>query len=396
MIKSRLTKKIIFGLIFSIIFGFMGNYLYNKIKLEDNIAWLNKFYVLEIAKNENLNKFRNIGIFNHNNFISNKFFSSLRYNLLIFKKINNINVCQSISVVSSDLSILIESGSYAENKDELVTSCLTDIISKSFKRFKENIIFVVEGEILLKQLTLKRLKLELLEKEKNINRLKKKKKIVELKKKENLLEKGRILIELEKIRLIEMNKKKGENSSIYEFENFLCDNIDILFKNAITNLNIYLKNDKEKDNKVENPKFIGKFLSLDYLISLGKECNRDIRTLKLDDDVIKSELEVLNLDNDIARLEEVYSQINTDMASQISEAEINEINNQINEIQKFISYSKLENIFHLQKNTVKVKKAIKKELYLTRTQTLITFSVLGFIVGFILGSNFLAVLKENK
>jgi hypothetical protein len=210
------------------------------------------------------------------------------------------------------------------------------------------------------------------------------------------LEKGRILIELEKIRLIEMNKKKGENSSIYEFENFLCDNIDILFKNAITNLNIYLKNDKEKDNKVENPKFIGKFLSLDYLISLGKECNRDIRTLKLDDDVIKSELEVLNLDNDIARLEEVYSQINTDMASQISEAEINEINNQINEIQKFISYSKLENIFHLQKNTVKVKKAIKKELYLTRTQTLITFSVLGFIVGFILGSNFLAVLKENK
>ena len=193
-----------------------------------------------------------------------------------------------------------------------------------------------------------------------------------------------------------MNKKKGENSSIYEFENFLCDNIDILFKNAITNLNIYLKNDKEKDNKVENPKFIGKFLSLDYLISLGKECNRDIRTLKLDDDVIKSELEVLNLDNDIARLEEVYSQINTDMASQISEAEINEINNQINEIQKFISYSKLENIFHLQKNTVKVKKAIKKELYLTRTQTLITFSVLGFIVGFILGSNFLAVLKENK
>ena len=183
MIKSRLAKKIIFGLIFSIIFGFMGNYLYNKIKLEDNIAWLNKFYVLEIAKNENLNKFRNIGIFNHNNFISNKFFSSLRYNLLIFKKINNINVCQSISVVSSDLSILIESGSYAENKDELVTSCLTDIISKSFKRFKENIIFVVEGEILLKQLTLKRLKLELLEKEKNINRLKKKKKIVELKKK---------------------------------------------------------------------------------------------------------------------------------------------------------------------------------------------------------------------
>ena len=133
MIKSRLAKKIIFGLIFSIIFGFMGNYLYNKIKLEDNIAWLNKFYVLEIAKNENLNKFRNIGIFNHNNFISNKFFSSLRYNLLIFKKINNINVCQSISVVSSDLSILIESGSYAENKDELVTSCLTDIISKSFK-----------------------------------------------------------------------------------------------------------------------------------------------------------------------------------------------------------------------------------------------------------------------
>ena len=67
----------------------------------------------------------------------------------------------------------------------------------------------------------------------------------------------------------------------------------------------------------------------------------------------------------------------------------------INEIQKFISSSKLENIFHLQKNTVKVKEEIK-ELYLTRTQTLITFSILGFIVGFILGSNFLAVLKENK
>ncbi len=67
MIKSGLAKNIIFGLIFSIIFGFMGNYLYKKLKLKDNIVSLNKYYVIEIAKNKNLNKFRNIGIFNHNN-----------------------------------------------------------------------------------------------------------------------------------------------------------------------------------------------------------------------------------------------------------------------------------------------------------------------------------------
>ena len=393
MIKSGLAKNIIFGLIFSIIFGFMGNYLYKKLKLKDNIVSLNKYYVIEIAKNKNLNKFRNIGIFNHNNFISNSFFSSLGYNLLIFRKKNNIKACQSISAVSSDLSILIETGSYAENNDELVTSCLTEIISKSFKRFKEKIIVEVEDSILSKQFILKRLKSELLEREKrnskrekNIGQLKRKRKTLELEKKE---------------RDNELRKEKKMSSTLYELEKSICDNVDTLLSNASTNVSIYSMDEIYFSLPFE------KITYLNHLISLSKKCNRDIqplkldnnrniRTLKLDNDIIKSELEILNLDNDLAGLKEVYSQINADIASQISEAEINEINNQINEIQKFISSSKLENIFHLQKNTVKVKEAIKKELYLTRTQTLITFSVLGFIVGFILGSNFLAVLKENK
>ena len=116
------------------------------------------------------------------------------------------------------------------------------------------------------------------------------------------------------------------SSTLYELEKSLCDNVDTLFSNAITNAST-----------------LEKITYLNHLISLSKKCNKDIqplkldnnrniRILKLDNDIIKTELEILNLDNDLAELKEVYSQINADIANQISEAEINEINNQINEI----------------------------------------------------------------
>ena len=161
MIKSGLSKHIIFGLIFSIVFGFMSNLLYQKLKQEDNKIFYKEVYVFDVGKNEKTSKIRNIGVINYTKFIIDQFYSSLKYSLTMFTNINTIGTCKSINAVSSDLSIIIESGIYNQTQKETVTSCLSEIISKSFNRFKEKLVIVIEDELMTKQITLNNLRLEI-------------------------------------------------------------------------------------------------------------------------------------------------------------------------------------------------------------------------------------------
>ena len=348
MIKSRLAKNIVSGLIFSIIFGLVGLYLHKKLVLDDSTVTYKKLYVLETAI-ENLNKFRNMNIPDRRHYIIDHFYSSIQHSSFMLNRTNQISTCKDIKIHAVDLSIVLESPSFLKKDEEHVVSCLSELILKSFQRFKEKVIVIIEDAILYKKLSLKKLRLEELERENQIE---------------------------------EMMKEREKNSSIYILEKSLCSGIDVLFKDAIADVDAYLKNNEPKDNKAEKPIFIGNFLSLDYLIDLSKRCNKDMQTLNFDNKIIQSDLEALRSEKYIARSKEASLQIN-------------EINNQIRDMQEFISSAKLEDLFNLQKRTVE-DRVKRRERYLTETQTLVTFLILGFIVGLILSSNFLAVSKKDK
>ena len=81
MIKSRLAKNIVSGLIFSIIFGLVGLYLHKKLVLDDSTVTYKKLYVIETAI-ENLNKFRNINIPDRRHYIIDHFFSSIQHSFI--------------------------------------------------------------------------------------------------------------------------------------------------------------------------------------------------------------------------------------------------------------------------------------------------------------------------
>ena len=114
MIKSQILKNIIYGLIFSIIFGIISNLLYSKLKLEESVIWYKQLYVLDIdtTKSDKMSGIRNAGIVNYTKFISDQFFSSLKFSLFIFKKTNKLKVCEHIRIEEADLSIFIESKGY--------------------------------------------------------------------------------------------------------------------------------------------------------------------------------------------------------------------------------------------------------------------------------------------
>ena len=361
MIKSRLAKRIVFGLIFSIIFGLIGLFLHKKITLNSDTGLHKKLYVIETSENGDLNKFRNMSIHNPTHFFIEHFFSSMEHSLFMFNRTNKISTCVNINVHIVDLSIILESTSYNIPEEEILVSCVSKLISKSFNRFKKKVVVIIEDAILYKKLSLKKLRLEGEERRKKI------------------------------VQLMEEEKK---NSSIYELEKSLCDGIDVLFKNAIENVDVYLKNNKQKNNEAEKPTIIDGFLSLDYLISLSRRCKKEMQTMNLDN--IKVDLETLRLDSDNIKsdLENLRLKNNITNSKQAS-IQINEITNQIREIQDFVLSAKLEDLFTVQIESIE-EKTRRKSRYLTETQTLVTFLILGFIVGLILSSNFLAVSKKDK
>ena len=312
MTKSGLSKHIIIGLILSLVFGFIGNFMYKKIKLEKNKNFYKELYVLDVNKNEKTSKIRNIGVINYTKFISDQFYSSLGYSLSMFKRINTSSACKSISIQSSDNSIIIESGAYEESEKENLNSCLSKIISESFERFREKLTIVIEDEVMSKQVTLNNLRLE-----------------------------------IEKIRLAGNEEEK--------FEEYFCKDIDKLYENVIEGVNLSLENDKTES-------LIGKYLVLDNFITWSNKCKKYLTGYGSDKE----------------------SRFNS---------EIDRLSIQIEEIKSFIE--NIDEFFNINKSTIKIGEN-RRERYLTQTQTSLTFSILGFIVGFILSSNFLATLKRKK
>ena len=325
MTKSRLAKKIIFGLIFSIIFGFMGNFLHGKYKIAESKTWYNELYILDITNNENTSKIKNVGIVNYTRFVRDQFFSSLQYTLMIFKRKNEVPVCKAINIQTVDFSIMIESGKFIESEKEKLTFCFSKILSDSFKRFKEKLMLIVENALMSKQVTLNELRLE-----------------------------------IDRIRLQDLSEDGSQlnllDSATPVLEKSFCKDIDKLYENVIADVNIYLETNNQNRN-LESP-IIGNFLVLDTLNRLSNECSK-----------ILSE-------NQYAKL-------------------INELTNQIKETRDIILFTALDQIFDVTKQSIKLNKT-RREIYLTKTQTVATFLILGFIVGFILSANNLVLLNRNK
>jgi len=311
MTKSTLSKSIIFGLIFSIFFGFISNFLYKKLTLQKNKVFYKKLYVVDIVEHEKTSNIGYVETINYTQFVSDHFFSTLNYILSIDKKTNQNAGCKKINVQKADLSIIIESDRYTENEKELINSCISELFSKSFKRFKKKIELVIEDQVNAKQFTINKIRKEI------------EKKILE------------------------------EEATIANYEQHLCKEIDGLFKIVMTDVSEYIEKNTSENSQPDLPIF-GSFQILYNFKRLLFECKK-------------------------------YVSFNT---------QIEELNRQIKEIRQAMSFTKIDELFSIKKQTVPSEET--RERYLTHGQTLLTFSILGFIVGFILSANLITTLKKKK
>ena len=160
----------------------------------------------------------------------------------MLNRTNHASTCKNIKIHTVDLSIVLESPNFLKSDEEHIVFCLSELISTSFKRFKEKVIVIIEDAILYKKLDLKKLRTEELEREKQYLKKAEEAKRIKLKEFE----------EAERIKLKEFERQEKEKtSSIYILEKSLCNGIDELFKNAIANVDVYLEKSDQKDNKVE-------------------------------------------------------------------------------------------------------------------------------------------------
>ena len=123
MTKSTLSKSIIFGLIFSIFFGFISNFLYKKLTLQKNKVFYKKLYVVDIVEHEKTSNIGYVETINYTQFVSDHFFSTLNYILSIDKKTNQNAGCKKILVIGG-------SGSQIGNISSSLEVLETDLLSK--------------------------------------------------------------------------------------------------------------------------------------------------------------------------------------------------------------------------------------------------------------------------